>query len=231
MVYFFKAKVQTEVDDFALTDEDSKYVIYMGRDKVENDILLKKSHPKNIWFHVDKHSSAHLYVQLSVEQQAQKFEDLKLEDDLLTQIGQLTKANSIKANKINNISIVYTPVDNLRSDGSMDIGTVTFINPKKVKRIHVAKKENPILNKLNKTKTEVSTEQFSKEQDELIKNWKRQKKDLERQMEQEKLELAKRFEEEKKTKEDPYASLFSEENLRASSNEFRNENWVEEEFW
>lgn len=113
----------------------------------------------------------------------------------------------------------------------MDIGTVTFINPKKVKRIHVAKKENPILNKLNKTKTEVSTEQFSKEQDELMKNWKRQKKDLERQMEQEKLELAKRFEEEKKTKEDPYASLFSEENLRASSNEFRNENWVEEEFW
>lgn len=231
MVYFFKAAVKSDLDDFAISDEASEYTIYMGRDKVENDTLLKKSHPKNLWFHVDKHSSAHLYIQLSADEQSQKFEDLKLDEDLLNQVGQLTKTNSIKANKLNNISVIYTPVDNLRSDGSMDIGTVTFVNPQKVKRVHISKKENAIINKLNKTKTEMSTEQFAKQQDEVLKQWARDKKDLQRQQEQKEKETAKLYEQQKEFNKDPYASMFSEENLRASSNEFRNENWVEEEFW
>ena len=41
-------------------------------------------------------------------------------------MAQLTKANSIKGNKLNNVTIIYTPVENLHTDGSMDIGTVTF---------------------------------------------------------------------------------------------------------
>lgn len=231
MVYYFKAAVKSDLDDFAIGDESSEYVIYMGRDKVENDTLLKKSHPKNLWFHVDKHSSAHLYIQLSAEEQSKKFEDLKLNEDLLTQIGQLTKANSIKASKLNNISIIYTPVDNLRSDGSMDIGTVTFVNPQKVKRVLVSKKENSIINKLNKTKTEVSTEEFSKQQDELLKQWAREKRDKQREYEQKEKDTAKMYEQQKEFNKDPYAAVFSEDNLRASSNEFRNENWVEDEFW
>lgn len=230
MVYFFKAAIKSDLDEFAL-DDGSECVIYMGRDKVENDTLLKKSHPKNIWFHVDKHSSAHLYIQLSAEEQNQKFEDLKLSQDLLEQVGQLTKANSIKANKLNNISIIYTPVDNLRSDGSMDIGTVTFINPQKVKCVHISKKENAIVNKLNKTKTEMSTEAFAQQQDEMLKEWTRNKKELQRKQEQNEREVSKQYEEQKAFNKDPYASMFSEENLRASSNEFRNENWVEDEFW
>lgn len=231
MVYYFKAKLASDVDDFASVEGSSEYEIYMGKDKFENDTLLKKSHPKNIWFHVDKHSSAHLYIQLSPEEQNQNFDDLKLSEDLLTQVGQLTKANSIKASKLNNISIIYTPVDNLKSDGSMDVGTVTFVNPQKVKRVHIAKKDNMILNKLNKTKTEMSTQEFANNQDELLKQWTRQKKDLQKQLEQKVKETAKMYEEQKAFKKDPYASMFSEENLRASSNEFRNENWVEDEFW
>ena len=68
------------------------------------------------------------------------FESFQIDEDLLNQLGQLTKANSIKGNKLNNVSIIYTPVENLHTDGSMDIGTVTFKNNKLVKRFNVVKK-------------------------------------------------------------------------------------------
>lgn len=231
MVYFFKA-FTAENDELGLGLGESKtYDIYMGKDKFENDPLIRKSHPKNLWFHVDKHSSAHVYLQLSQEQQSHSFQDLAVEAEILDQIAQLTKANSIKASKLNNITIIYTPVDNLRTDGLMDTGTVTFVNPQKLKRIHIAKKENSVINKLNKTKTEVSTEQFVHDQQEMISAWQKEKKAQERQQAEEDRNNRRLHEEQKKRNADPYGDIFTEENMRASSNAFRNENWVEDEFW
>lgn len=57
-------------------------------------------------------------------------------------------------NKKDNITIVYTPWSNLKKDGSMAVGQVGFKDQRKVKRIHVAQRENPIVNRLNKTKVE-----------------------------------------------------------------------------
>lgn len=57
-------------------------------------------------------------------------------------------------NKKDNITIVYTPWSNLKKDGSMAVGQVGFKDQRKVKRIHVEKRENPIVNRLNKTKVE-----------------------------------------------------------------------------
>ncbi len=50
--------------------------------------------------------------------------------------------------------MIYTPWSNLRKDGSMAVGQVSFKDEKKVKRIHVVKRENVIINRLNKTKVE-----------------------------------------------------------------------------
>lgn len=232
MVYYFQATVSNNdegLDDFSLSpSEPTTATIYMGRDKIENDPLIKHSHPKNIWFHVDNYSSAHLYLQLTKDQikSFKSFDKFVIEEDLLVQIAQLTKANSIKGNKLNNITIIYTPVENLHTDGSMDIGTVTFKNPKQVKRIHVAKKENSIINKLNKTKTEESTEEFIKKQDQLIREIANERKIEEREAK----ELAKQYEAAKKSKDDPYGDLFAGDNVQAS-NEYRNDNWDEEDFW
>lgn len=237
MVYYFKASVDQsgndEYSDFAIPDPSNttQHTIYMGKDKFENDPLIKKSHPKNIWFHVDKHSSAHLYLQLSLEQQSLTFNDLKIDESLLIQIGQLTKANSIKANKLNNITIIYTPVDNLHTDGSMDVGTVTFKNPQKLKRIMINKKDNSIINKLNKTKTELSTDDFIKDQENLVKIWQSDKLKRERKYEQEQRNINQLYQDQKSKNKDPYADLMTEDNIRGSSNEFRNDNWVEDDFW
>lgn len=73
---------------------------------------------------------------------------------LLKDCAQLTKANSIEGNKKDNVNIVYTPWSNLKKDGSMAAGQVGFKDGKKVKRILVPARENPIVNRLNKTKVE-----------------------------------------------------------------------------
>ena len=35
-----------------------------GGDKYENEDLIKWGWPEDVWFHVDKHSSAHIYLRL-----------------------------------------------------------------------------------------------------------------------------------------------------------------------
>jgi hypothetical protein len=50
--------------------------------------------------------------------------------------------------------VIYTPWDNLKKTPGMETGQVTFFNHKKVKRVHVEKRINEIVNRLNKTKVE-----------------------------------------------------------------------------
>ncbi|EGV66097.1 hypothetical protein CANTEDRAFT_112460 [Yamadazyma tenuis ATCC 10573] len=209
MVYYFKAQVDT---DF----ETEQYNVYMGRDKVENDPLIRYSNPKNLWFHVDKVSSAHVYLSLTNQQRLQNFKSLSLPSQLLDQLGQLTKNNSIKGNKMASVTIIYTSVDNLVSDGSMDIGTVTFKNQQLVKRFNVGKKDNLVLNKLSKTKTEMSTDEFIANEKSALVQYEREKKDHQRQLQNQQRELAKQHHEQKQRNQDPYADLFTEENMHSN---------------
>ncbi|KAF9525524.1 cytoplasmic protein [Crepidotus variabilis] len=124
-------------------------IIYMGRDKVENEELIKYAWPQDIWFHVDKLSSAHVYLRMN-----EGVEWDNIPKELLTDCAQLVKANSIEGNKKDNLTIIYTPADNLKKTGDMAVGQVSFHNDKKVKKVYVATRENPIVNRLNKTKQE-----------------------------------------------------------------------------
>ena len=49
---------------FYFTCSDPRYTIYMGRDKYENESLIAYGWPEDLWFHVDKLSSAHVYLRL-----------------------------------------------------------------------------------------------------------------------------------------------------------------------
>jgi len=123
--------------------------VYMGKDKVENEDLIKYAWPQDVWFHVDKLSSAHVYLRMP-----DKMVWESIPEALLTDCAQLVKANSIEGNKKDNLTIIYTPADNLKKTGDMAVGQVSFHSEKKVKRVHVPKRENPIVNRLNKTKVE-----------------------------------------------------------------------------
>ncbi|CAH2245507.1 coiled-coil domain-containing 25 isoform X1 [Pelobates cultripes] len=141
MVFYFTSNVVIVVS--------SPYTIYMGKDKYENEDLIKYGWPEDIWFHVDKLSSAHVYLRL---QKGQTIEDIP--KDVLIDCVQLVKANSIQGCKMNNINIVYTPWANLKKTGDMDVGQIGFYRQKDVKSVMVEKKVNEVLNRLEKTKDE-----------------------------------------------------------------------------
>ncbi|KAI8375441.1 hypothetical protein BD560DRAFT_453800 [Blakeslea trispora] len=126
---------------------DPPVTIYMGKDKFENDDLIRYGFPED--FHVDKMSSAHVYVRL---QPGQTWLDIPAE--VVDDCAQLVKANSIEGNKKNGITVIYTPWDNLKKTPGMETGQVTFHNNKKVKRVFVEKRINEVVNRLNKTKVE-----------------------------------------------------------------------------
>ncbi|KAJ1948562.1 Coiled-coil domain-containing protein 25 [Linderina macrospora] len=128
---------------------DPAAMVYMGKDKFENEDLIKYGWPEDVWFHVDKLSSAHVYLRLN---HGQSWESIPQE--LLDDLAQLVKANSIEGNKKNDITIIYTPWANLMKRGDMATGQVSFHNPRQVKRVHVKQRENAIVNRLNKTKRE-----------------------------------------------------------------------------
>ncbi|KAH8993090.1 cytoplasmic protein [Lactarius hatsudake] len=150
---------------FTSTAYEPPVIVYMGRDKVENEDLIKYAWPQDVWFHVDKLSSAHVYLRLP--ESIPSWEAIP--EELLVDCAQLVKANSIEGNKRNDLTIIYTPGDNLKKTGDMAVGQVSFHNDKRVRRgpsiesptslsfacaVHVPKRENAIVNRLNKTKVE-----------------------------------------------------------------------------
>ncbi|KAG9046323.1 hypothetical protein FS837_004637 [Tulasnella sp. UAMH 9824] len=118
---------------FTSTVVNPPATIYMGRDKVENEDLIKYGTTDDVWFHVDKLSSAHVYLKLPPGVESWE----KIPQALLIDCAQLVKVREF-----------------LSKSGDMAVGQVAFHNDKTVKRVHVAQRENAIVNRLNKTKVE-----------------------------------------------------------------------------
>lgn len=125
--------------------------IYMGNDKHENEELIKWGWPEDIWFHVSKLSSAHVYLRLREGETLDTIPSTLIDD-----CCQLVKANSIQGNKMNDVEIVYTPWSNLKKTASMDVGQVAFHNEKEVRKEKVEKRINQIINRLEKTKVTIN---------------------------------------------------------------------------
>ncbi|CAF3995991.1 unnamed protein product [Rotaria magnacalcarata] len=198
MVFFFTSNVV-----------NPPYTIYMGRDKYENNELLKYCWPEDIWFHVSKLSSAHVYLRL------RKGETIdNINADALEDCCQLVKANSIEGCKLNKVDIVYTPVDNLRQTNDMDVGQVGFHVDKNVRQYIVSKKQNDIVNRLNKTKTEISTELFITQREQRDNLEREDKKRLMREQKQRDKEEDKRRQEQAELRN--YTSLMHSDKMRSN---------------
>ncbi|KIK40856.1 hypothetical protein CY34DRAFT_806787 [Suillus luteus UH-Slu-Lm8-n1] len=176
---------------FTSTVVDPPAIVYMGKDKVENEDLIKYAWPQDVWFHVDKLSSAHVYLRMPP---TMKYDSIP--QALLTDCAQLVKANSIEGNKKDNLTIIYTPGSNLKKSGDMAVGQVSFHSDKQVKRVHVPKRENVIVNRLNKTKVERDVD-HEQERVDRIKKENAEKRTAAAQMKKAEAELAKTREAEK----------------------------------
>ncbi|CAF4587722.1 unnamed protein product [Rotaria sp. Silwood1] len=181
----------------------------MGRDKYENNELLKYCWPEDIWFHVSKLSSAHVYLRLKKDESIDNIPPLVLED-----CCQLVKANSIEGCKLNKVDIVYTPVDNLRQTNDMDVGQVGFHVDKNVKQYVVSKKQNEIVNRLNKTKNELSIEEFISQREQRDNLEREEKKRLMREQKQRDKEEEKRRQEAAELRN--YTALMQSDKMRSN---------------
>jgi len=194
MVFYFTSNVSGE-----------NYTLYMVVDKHENEDLIKYGWPEDIWFHVDKYSSAHVYLRLKLGQTIEDIPPAVVED-----CAQLVKANSIQGTKLNNINIVYTPWANLKKTASMAVGQVGFFKQKAVKHVQVEKKVNEIVNRLNKTKLEKHPDLAKEKEDRDAEERKKQKKQARLAMEEERLRLQKLKEEAELRS---YTTLFNSEEM------------------
>merc|ERR1712046_555387 len=94
------------------------YLVYMGKDKFENEDLLKYGWPEDLWFHVDKLSSAHVYLRCPALNK--DGEPLNWKTDIPKRViqdcCQIVKNNSIEGCKMAKTDVVITPFTNLRKD-------------------------------------------------------------------------------------------------------------------
>ncbi|XP_072045611.1 coiled-coil domain-containing protein 25-like [Amphiura filiformis] len=190
------------------------YKIYMGEDKHENEDLIKYGFPEDIWFHVDKLSSAHVYLRLPKGSTIDDIPQAVLDD-----CCQLVKANSIQGCKMNNLSIVYTPWENLKKTGDMAVGQVGFHKGKEVRSAKVEKKINETVNRLNKTKVEIvkpnlAEEREQRDREEREEAKKKMKLEREEKMEREKEERRKNMEEAELRN---YTTLMTSENMTSNA--------------
>ncbi|KAJ3098685.1 Coiled-coil domain-containing protein 25 [Phlyctochytrium planicorne] len=134
-------------------------------------------------------------------------------EELLQDIAQLTKANSIEGNKKNNITVIYTPWSNLKKTTGMETGQVSFHKSNLVKKVFVEKRVNEIVNRLNKTKVETYPDLMA-ERVARNREDKMEQRQYEKKKKQEELERAN----EKKRNQDlkNYKGVFDEENMRSN---------------
>lgn len=133
---------------FYFTTSDG-HTIYMGKDKFENEDLIKYGWPEDVWFHVNSLSSAHVYYRM---QKDETWENLNKE--AYEQCCQLVKENSIEGCKKSAVDIVYTPCKNLMKKDGMDVGQVGFHKKNQVKYFKNVEKNKDVLKLINKTKVE-----------------------------------------------------------------------------
>lgn len=186
------------------------FVIYMGEDKHENEELLKWAFPEDVWFHVDKLSSAHVYLRLKP---GETLDDIP--EAVLTDCAQLVKANSIQGSKSNNIDVVYTMFGNLKKTAGMDSGQVGFHKGKEVRKIHVEKKIGEIVNRLNKTKNEVIKPDLRGQREERDSQERAKAKEQDRLRRQAEREEQTRKEEEAERRS--YSNLLKSENMTTNA--------------
>ncbi|KAK7537773.1 hypothetical protein BKA81DRAFT_385794 [Phyllosticta paracitricarpa] len=209
MVYYFSSNVVSPAA-----------FIYVGKDKVENEDLIKYGWEED--FHVDNLSSAHIYLRLP---EGSSWEDIPA--DLLQDCAQLTKANSIEGNKKDNITIIYTPWSNLKKDGSMAVGQVGFKDNKKVKRVYVAARENPIVNRLNKTKVEKFPD-LRIEREDRMRELRKKDRAAVQERKKEEARIAKERKEMAWRRDHAYDDVHTDDAVLAASNQDREEDFLDD---
>jgi hypothetical protein len=125
------------------------FTVFMGRDKYENEELLKFAFPEDVWFHVDELSSAHVYLRRPL--------GMKLDEvppHVIDEMCQLVKQNSIGGSKAAKVDIIYCEFENLVKTRKMEAGQVSYKSEKCNRYRRGVEKDREILRRIERTRIE-----------------------------------------------------------------------------
>ncbi|KTG46208.1 hypothetical protein cypCar_00005383 [Cyprinus carpio] len=217
MVFYFKSAVVSP-----------PYTIYMGKDKHENEDLIKYGWPEDIWFHVDKLSSAHVYLRMP---KGTTIENIPKE--VLIDCAQLVKNNSIQEGGMRRdnsmISFTLQPVLDQISQLCQKIqftaclNKVYVIQGAQVKIVAVEKKINEIINRLEKTKEELYPDLAAEKESRDREERNEKKAQLQEQKKKEKEETKKKKETEELRN---YSSLMKSDNMTTNEDGYDSDDFM-----
>jgi hypothetical protein len=175
------------------TSSNPKYVIYLGKDKYENEELIKYGFPIDVWFHVEHLSSAHVYLRLP-----DGVDIDSIPKDVLDECCQLVKDGSKEGRKKETVSVCYTMWDNLKKTNAMEVGEVGFKDQSKVRVVTGIAKNNDVLKTLKKTIQEKTVDYAAEKESYNVEMANRRKK----QLDEEKRKLQEEIKKQKELKKE-----------------------------
>ncbi|VDK43273.1 unnamed protein product [Taenia asiatica] len=195
------------------------YLIYMGADKHENDQLIRWGWPEDVWFHVDKMSSAHVYLRL---REGETWDDIP--EAVIQDCAQLCKQNSILGCKQNDVTVVYTMWENLRKAPNMDVGQVGFHNERNVRRTVVAKRVGEVLRRLENTQTIVESPDLRAEREARDERLRQCARTAQRARERAEREAERQRQSEAERRS--YDRIFAAENMRSNEDGYDSDDFM-----
>ncbi|KAG0714310.1 Coiled-coil domain-containing protein 25 [Chionoecetes opilio] len=234
VLYFTSSGTYFAFDKYG-TVVDPPITLFMGNDKYENEDLIKWGWVEDVWFHVDKVSSAHVYLRLNpylaeslevlvmaLRRCTRGAKPLGLEvswlktkvqvfGDLLDEAVQSVHACGEDIEILESFTYLGSAVHNdggSRQEALRRIGIAYG-----VRKIRLEKRINEIINRLNKTKVESqpNLRQDREERDKLERN--EAKKEIKERQHKEKEEVEKRKKEQELKN---YTSLFSAASMKTN---------------
>ena len=163
-------------------------------------------------FHVDKLSSAHVYLRLRPGQTIDE-----VDDSIIMECAQLVKANSIEGCKLASTDVVYCMWSNLHKTADMVAGQIGYHDRAAVRKIKVVK-DNSIVNRISKTKREefpnLSEQQQQRLHEIMMEKKAREKAEKQAQKEKEKQDAIDR---EKQKELESFSSIFANAEMTSTA--------------
>ena len=195
------------------------YTIYLGKDKYENEELIKYGFPIDVWFHVENFSSAHVYLRLP--------EGVTIDTipkDVMDECLQIVRDGSKDGRKKDKVSVCSTMWQNLKKTNAMEIGEVGFFDDKQVKVVNNVTKNTDLLKRLKKSWEEKTIDYAAEKESYNKEVSNRKKKELEEQKKKE-LEEIKKAKELKKEMTFEYIDEIGEETTNKDGKD------IDDDFW
>ncbi|KAL8660227.1 MAG: hypothetical protein Q9226_000029 [Calogaya cf. arnoldii] len=139
--------------------------------------------------------------------------------------------DKFERNKKDNVTVIYTPWSNLLKNASMATGQVSFKDHKKTRTALVPSRQNPIINRLMKTRTVSPTDELFADKENHLSELRAKAREKAKEARKEEERLTKERREEKYKREHAYEDLMKgDEEGEGAGKRSNQDGWDDDDF-